>query len=418
MKFVSRISAIVSLVLLAHGCSDPVDSIERDRIPSPATDTLRIETLRSAVLRNGFTTVANLQSVGDMKKQEVGGKLFESRDLSLNGNISCQDCHLDKFGSTDGLPNAVGAGASGEGAMRIKSGGQIVPRNVLPLWGRGGPGFDTFFWDGKVQSVNGSVISQFGSMAPSKDPLTVAVHLPFVELREMISDNPEVREALVTEEVSKADIIYQTLTERIRRDPLIGPELAKAYDKSLDELMFDNIGDAIAQFIRHKFRIQGTKLHRFVFEDGDISTAELNGGITFYGRGRCSACHTGPYFSDFKFHSIPVPQLGFGKNGFGNDEGRYNVTFDPKDRFLFRTPPLYNTSKTGPYGHSGSIVTLERIVVAHFDPLRDMDPKEMTVQDRVGLYLRMKAVSEDKVPAPLSDGEVEELVAFIKMLDF
>ena len=70
-------------------------------------------------------------------------------------------------------------------------------------------------------------------------------------------------------------------------------------------------------------------------------------------------CHSGPYFSDFKFHVVAFPHLGFGVNGFGVDYGRFNATFDPVDRYKFRTPPLYNVVKTGPYGHSGSVATVE-----------------------------------------------------------
>ena len=81
-------------------------------------------------------------------------------------------------------------------------------------------------------------------------------------------------------------------------------------------------------------------------------------------------CHYGPYFSDLKFHVVPFPQLGFGKNGFGVDYGRFNVTFDPKDLYKFRTPPLFNVEKTAPYGHSGSVATIQEAIAAHFDPLR------------------------------------------------
>ncbi|MBV5270063.1 MAG: methylamine utilization protein MauG, partial [Afipia sp.] len=86
---------------------------------------------------------------------EPGKTLFKSRSLSLNGNISCQQCHLDQFGSADGIPNAVAVGGDGKGAARVMGAGGILPRNTLPFWGRGGKGFDTFFWDGKVDFLAG-----------------------------------------------------------------------------------------------------------------------------------------------------------------------------------------------------------------------------------------------------------------------
>ena len=69
--------------------------------------------------------------------------------------MSCGTCHLSKFSSADGLPNAVGVGGQGEGMERMLSDGEIVPRNTLPLWGRGSKDFNTLFWDGKITQVDG-----------------------------------------------------------------------------------------------------------------------------------------------------------------------------------------------------------------------------------------------------------------------
>jgi cytochrome c peroxidase len=66
---------------------------------------------------------------------------------------------------------------------------------------------------------------------------------------------------------------------------------------------------------------------------------------------------------------VAFQQLGFGKNGFGVDYGRYNSTFNPEHLYQFRTPSLYNVTKTAPYGHSGSVATLEEAIIAHFDPI-------------------------------------------------
>ena len=155
-----------------------------------------------------------------------------------------------------------------------------------------------------------------------------------------------------------------------------------------------------------------------MFDQGAIDRRELAGGVLFYGRGKCAECHSGPYFSDFGFHAVAFPQAGFGKNGFGIDEGRYNVTLDPADRFLFRTPPLYNVSKTGPYSHSGSVTRIEDAIVAHFDPLRLVDPAAMSMRERADLYARLGPASREPLPTALTDEEVRQLAAFLRMLDF
>ena len=117
-------------------------------------------------------------------------------------------------------------------------------------------------------------------------------------------------------------------------------ELAASLDKPLSEVAFGDVARSVAAFIRSEFRIRDTPFHRFVFGDRKLADDELRGGLIFYGKGKCVNCHTGPYFSDLKFHAVPFPQIGFGKNGFGVDYGRFNVTFDPEDLYKFRTPPL------------------------------------------------------------------------------
>lgn len=383
-----------------------------------ATDAMRLGALRRAAIANGFVQAGDLVVSVQRARHDVGKLIFSSDTMSLNGRINCQDCHLDRFGSADDLPNAIGVGGEGEGSERLHSGGRILPRNVLPFWGRGSRDFDTFFWDGRVQKIDGKVVSQFGDRAPSSDPMIVAAHLPSVEIREMVTDTPQVRDQLMAEDVGAAASIQSTLAKRFAADPVIGPRLADAYGIPRDRLTFTQVSDALASFIRFNFRIRPTKLERFVYGKGELSRREMAGGVLFYGRGRCAACHGGPYFSDLKFHSVAFPQAGFGKNGFGIDEGRYNTTLDPKDRFLFRTPPLFNVAKTAPYSHSGSVNRLEDAIVAHFDPLRLVDTRRMTVRQRSDLYARFGTAAKEPLPSALTDEEVRELAAFLRTLSF
>ncbi len=379
--------------------------------------TLRETMLRKAAVGNGLMPIARLQPSIAPVRSAIGGKLFESTLLSLNGEMSCQKCHLDRFASADGLPNAIGVGGKGEGVARLKGGGRIVPRNVFALWGRGGPGFHTFFWDGRVQAMPDGVVSQFGTAAPSKDPLTVAAHLPFVEIREMIDDDEVVRAKYQKEDVGAANALYGALAMRLRNDPKLGPELARAYGVRRDEIRFLHAANAIAHFIRDKFRLRQTRFHAFVFNGGKLSRQEVQGGVLFYGKGRCSACHSGAYFTDFGFHTVAFPQAGFGRNGFGVDYGRYNVTFDPNDLYKFRTPPLYNVAKTAPYSHSGSVMSLEQAIQYHFDPLRFPSPVTMRQSDRIEHFKRLARAGAEGSPPQLTDAEVRDLVAFLRTLN-
>lgn len=381
-------------------------------------DDLRSRVLREAAIENGLIPAAETHIETSKALVQVGKKLFESRLLSLSEDTACASCHLDKFGSADGLPIAIGTEGEGIGAERVIRGGDIIPRNVLALWGRGGMGFDVLFWDGKVERKGDAVHSQFGNEAPSDDPLIVAAHLPPVEIGEMLIDNESTLE-LQTESVETAYSIYEILIGRVREDPELGDALAKAQSVSVAELEFSDAAVAIAAFIRTNFRVKPTRFHDFVFRNGPLRPEEVKGGLIFYGKGNCVACHNGPYFSNLGFHAIASPQVGFGKNGFGIDYGRFNVTLDVNDKYMFRTPPLYNVTKTAPYLHSGSVADLADAVRTHYDPLLFIDPEGMTGLERVDFYDRLKAWSQEPISGVvLDDDEVGAVLQFLATLDY
>ena len=149
-----------------------------------------------------------------------------------------------------------------------------------------------------------------------------------------------------------------------------------------------------------------------------LSRKQLQGGLIFYGKGNCASCHSGAHFSDFKFHTIINPQMGFGKNGFGIDYGRFNVTRDYQDLYKFRTPPLANVIETAPYGHSGSVRTIEEIIVSHFDPLRYFDMQKLDVVRRRELFERIQTTVDQPNVAYLDNKEINDLIEFLKTLTF
>ncbi len=402
-RFVTRAGCIVALSVACQAVG-----------VSPFEDIVR-----EAARTNGFVPSNETYVPVDSELAAAGRLLFESKSLSLNGNISCENCHLDDFSSADGIPNAIAIGGEGQGSDRIMSGGAVIPRNTLPLWGRGGAGFSTFFWDGKVDFTGDRRVSQFGDAYPSEDPLVTAVHLPAAEIREMLEEDETVLSSK-TESIEAAQTVYRALVEQLTdSEPDAITTIARALDIPSTDVSFLHIATAVANFIRDEFRIRRTRFHRFVFDGGTLNAEELRGARLFYGKGKCSNCHSGAYFTDFQFHAVPFPQIGFGKNGFGVDYGRFNVTHDPADLYTFRTPPLVNVEHTAPYGHSGSVASLRSAIVFHFDPLRGINPARMTALDRHEYFKRLAASSQSTLLSGyLDDDEVESLVAFLGTLTF
>lgn len=379
---------------------------------------LRDQVLRDAALKAGLIEAENTHVKVEPALVAAGKLVFQSKRLSLNRETACASCHLDRFGSADGIPNAVGTRGKGQGIERLAAGGDIIPRNTLPFWGRGGVGFEIFFWDGKVDGSNDGVVSQFGSLPPSSDPLVVAAHLPPVEIGEMITDSQK-NDELKTETISTAQSVYALLVGQLISDPDIRQALTFATGKEPSQIVYLDVATALASFIRENFKVQPTKLHRFVFDGIPLTDQERRGGLVFYGKGGCSICHNGAYFTDFDFHAVPFPQAGFGKNGFGIDYGRFNETLDPDDRYKFRTPPLLNVTKTAPYSHSGSVADLGDAIRFHVDPLALYDAARFSDAQRVEYYSALKSWSrEPLVGIALDKAEIDDLVAFLATLEY
>jgi len=377
------------------------------------------ELVRASAIENGMKRSKTANPPHDPDLAKLGELFFGSKAMSLNGGMSCQTCHLDKFGSADGIPNGIGVGGEGEGSERVLKGGDVVPRNTLALWGRGIPEFRTFFWDGKIDFSKGRHISQFGAEAPSRDPLEIAIHLPVVEIREMLAEDNFVQ-GVKKENVRSADEVYFEIISRLsQKHPEEMTQLAKLQNKDLRETTFDDVAIAIKNFFKSKFALQKHRFESFVFDNGKLSQDELRGGLLFYGKGKCSVCHSGVLFSDLEFHGVPMGQLGSGKNGFGVDYGRFNVTHNTDDLYKFRTPPLLDVENTAPYGHSGSVATMRAAVVRHFDPLRDLPLDQMTDHQRVETYkqIAVSAPSVSLLPY-LDQDEVGHIVEFMKTLSF
>lgn len=232
---------------------------------------------------------------------------------------------------------------TGEGKERLAGGGDVLPRNTMALWGRGGLGYEIFFWDGRVEPGPDEIISQFGAAVTSDDPLAVAAHLPMVEIREMVPNDGSA-DILKTETINSSQHVYDGIAGRVRSDAVLSEALTQAFGITKSEITIEHVTDSLAGFIRNRFRLQTSPLHSFAFGTGNLSAEQVAGGLIFYGRGRCVSCHSGPYFTDFSFHAIPAPQLGSGRNGFEVDYGRFNVTHVSSDIYKFRTPPLFSTT--------------------------------------------------------------------------
>ena len=366
----------------------------------------------------------------DEKRVEVGGLLFETLMLSGNKDTACRTCHLDEFGSADGIPLAVGVGGVGAGNERYLHGkGILVQRNAISMVGRGLSDFKNYFWDGKLDASNeNEVVSQFGAwLSPKFDaPLSVASILPLIERDEFIGKENIIYENDFQDSVGHK--LYQQryyALSKVIRKRIVNDSDAKEIKVALkdigvdvDRLELADIGNLLGRFIATEFKCSSSKWDEYLAGDTNALTeSQKSGALLFYGKGRCSICHSGPLQSDFKFHSIGVPQGSFGPHSRHRDLGRAAVTLKQDDLFKFRTPPLVEVGKTLPYGHNGAFGTLEDIVVHHINPINYfLNKSNLIVNDlNYGKILdsRDKSLSSISIS---SKSEIKSVVEFLEAL--
>ncbi len=238
-----------------------------------------------------------------IEKFELGQKLFFDPLLSGDNTMSCESCHKSDKGWVDGLPRAEGFQ------------GMELGRNTPTILNTGFMKFQ--FWDGRASSLEGQATQ------PIQSP---------VEMNQNIDE-------LIQELRAQSDYIQL---------------FKKAFES--EEITIDKIAKAIAVFERTI--VSGTSAYdRYWLGNKEaLSPKALRGMSLFFGKAKCSICHTGPFFTDSQFHNIGVPPL---KN---KDKGRKEVTGEIFHEGAFKTPGLRDVNLTGPYMHNGIFTTLEQVI--------------------------------------------------------
>lgn len=172
------------------------------------------------------------------------------------------------------------------------------------------------------------------------------------------------------------------------------PAYTEAFDAAFGEgdITRAKVEQALATFER---TIVSTRAAFDRWVDGDenaLGDAAKRGFALFNGKANCAACHNGWAFTDGSFHDIGSAQnddIGRGKL-FPNSVAL---------RYAFKTPTLRDAVRRGPYMHDGSVATLREVIELY---------------DRGGI----ERPSRDEAirPLGLSDGEKDDLVAFIDSL--
>jgi cytochrome c peroxidase len=275
-------------------------------------------------------------------KIHLGKELYFDTRLSADGTVSCATCHNPALGWSDEGPTSKGIH------------GQLGGRRAPPVSNAAYAPLQ--FWDGRSPSLEDQ------AKGPIQNPIEMGnTHQAMIQTVDGITGYIEEFREVFGE----------------------GP------------ITVDQVADAIAAFERTVVTTD-SKFDRYARGDHQAMTPlEKQGLEIFNGKGHCTSCHWGPYFSDGRFHNLGVPA----KDPKNPDKGRYDVTKDPRDMGAFKTPTVRDAARRAPYLHDGSEKTLESLIDfynlgggkdSNLDPL--MTPLGLTKREKSALVAFIKAL--------------------------
>jgi cytochrome c peroxidase len=311
-------------------------------------------------------------------KIALGERLFFDGRLSADGTVACSTCHDPARAFTDGRPTSIGI----EGRV----GQRNAPTILNALYNT------TQFWDGRVKTLEEQ------AALPIVNP---------IEMGQPSLDAAVARIAAIAE--------YQDGFRAVFGRPPNGADLLRA----------------IAAYERTQVSFGSPFDHFIAGDEKAIDDSAKRGWELFNTRGRCNKCHAlsedkrdATYFMDNDFHNIGIgiirhdvvalarqaEQLINSGDPSAIDRaaiqtdmsalGRFLITKKEADIASFKTPGLRNVLVTGPYFHDGSQETLWD-VMDHYNK---------------GDGLQNPYLDEDIQPLALTEGEIDDLVAFLASL--
>ena len=382
----------------------------------------------------------------DPAKAAIGHLLFYDKILSGNRNIACATCHHPKHGSSDGLSLGIGEGGIGLGPERTAGSGadrilKRIPRNAPGLWNLGARKIHVLFHDGRL-SVADTYENGFNSPAEEWLPkgldtiLAAQAVFPLTSMAEMAGSKGENEIAGAVND--RIDQGWPIIAKRIRSLDGYGPQFVAAFEHidTPEQVQIADIANALSAFISAEFRSHDSPFDKYLSGDkAALSSQQVTGMRLFYGDAGCAQCHSGPFFSDQKFHALALPAFGPGRtrlfDPYARDVGHMAESDRLEDAYRFRTPMLRNVALTAPYGHNGAYPSLRSMVEHHLDPhaarakwqrqdanLPDapwLAAIDFVIQQDAREMARQSA-KLDITPRTLSDTEIDALVAFLEAL--
>jgi cytochrome c peroxidase len=266
----------------------------------------------------------------------LGRKLYFEKKISLTQTQSCNDCHrLDNMMSgVDYKPTSTGV----KGIAGTRNSPTVLNAGFQRMQ----------FWDGRADDL----------FEQAKGPLLNPIEMAMPDANEVVS--------------------------RLKNTSDYPKLFKRAFPNQREPVTFDNTACAIAAFERTL--VTPSRFDRYLKGDLDAISMDEERGLMRFVETGCVDCH-----SSFLVGGRLLRKLGE-HHPYDNqsDKGRFAVTKDENDIYVFKVPTLRNVTLTQPYFYDGKVETLPEAV-------------------RLMAWLQLDT--------KLSFSEIDEIVLFLNTLD-
>jgi cytochrome c peroxidase len=276
-------------------------------------------------------------------KFELGRKLFYEPRFSRDNTVSCGTCHIQSAGFTH-------HGHDVSHGIDDRLGNRNSPSIANMAWNK------TFFWDGGVFDLD------LQPIVPITNP---------VEMDETVSN----------------------VIRKLNAHPDYPGLFKKAF--GTEEISTARMMKALSQFMVMLVSAN-SKYDSVMRGENVVFTVQEKQGYALF-RAHCAGCHKEPLFTDDSFRDNGI---GAGPN---NDQGRFVITLNDKDKYTFKVPGLRNISYTAPYMHDGRFRTIEAVLehytkhikaTPNLDPLLKPGGLPLTVQEQSNIIAFLKTLDD------------------------
>jgi cytochrome c peroxidase len=284
----------------------------------------------------------------------LGRVLFYDTRLSANNTVSCASCHVQKNAFVD--PNRSSKGFAGK----------PTDRHAMSLVNLRYNTRGRFFWDERA------------------DNLEKAVLTPIQSKTEMGQDLSRLMKVLAK------DKHYPRLFQKAFGD---------------DKVTQERIARALAQFLRSMVSYRskydkGRAKAASVRDDFKNFTVQENRGKALF-LSNCAICHLPG--QDAHFSMIAPANNGLDEDYKKTDGGVGDITLNPRQIGLFKSPSLRNVERTAPYMHDGRFDTLEKVIDHYGKGVKahpNLDPRvrrlNFTKSEKAALVAFLKTLTDQK----------------------